>query len=656
MLRKWCVPAFFVAICFFCQRSLLAQDWQPINPEELKMAADPEHPNDAIILYHEELSDDLKSHAYVYKRIKIFTEKGREHANVEIPYDSRRFHIIDIKARTIAPDGSITPFTGKAFDTTIVKGRGLKYAAKTFTLPNVVVGSVIEWKYTMYWESFAVKEPHWIVQDDMFQKRAKFIFVPFIKSGYYIHDEHGVLDRVYSQQIGLPANTEIKTTPDEKRELELKDIPAFEHEDFSPPPDVLKWRVNFYYGTDKMAKPAEFWKEEGKYWSKDAEKFIGHSGAVAAAANQAAAGASSPEEKVHKIYSRVQKMKNLTYAIEEGSMGEFLSRMSKEKRTIDDVLSTERGYRDELVRLFVAMVRSVGVSAYLMRIADRDETFFQPKIPNPYQLTSEIAIVNLGGKDIFVDPGTPMCPFGLLAWQHSGTEGLRQLPGGGADLAKTEPPTYKDAISKRVARVTLADDGSLRGTVIVIWARGEALVQRLGGVRTDDSGRKKEMENEVREMLPNGSRVDFVSATGWEDPEAQLSATFKVEVPSFASNAGKRMLVPTGLFETNNRQPFTHGERKHPVYFNYPYYTIDDVQIVFPSRLRVENLPETQPVKTDYALYQCKRELKGNALSFSRTFAMGGIAFPREEYDGLRKFFAGVTSGDTEQVVLTATQ
>jgi len=60
-------------------------------------------------------------------------------------------------------------------------------------------------------------------------------------------------------------------------ELELSDLPAFEEEDFSPPPRVLKMRVNFYYGSSKMDKPQEFWKSEGKYWSKEADKFIGDS-------------------------------------------------------------------------------------------------------------------------------------------------------------------------------------------------------------------------------------------------------------------------------------------------------------------------------------------------------------------------------------------
>jgi hypothetical protein len=634
------------------QAALAMDDWQPINPDELTMKADPAHPADAIILYHEEINNDLTSHAYFYKRLKVFTEKGRRYANVEIPYEGD-FGIDDVKARTIAPDGTITPFDGKTFNSTIVKGHGIKYQAKTFTLPNVQVGSIIEWKYTTYWEQHAhVYAPHWTVQEDLYQKKAKFVFVPFIKPGWYIKNDRGILDQVYSQTIGLPPNVSVKSGvgQDNRMELEMTDIPAFENEPYSPPPAVMMMRVNFYYGTGKMAKPAEFWKEEGKYWNKDVEKFIGHSSAVAAAANQAISPSDTPEQKVRKIYVQVQTMKNLTYNAQD----EKLRQQSKEKRAIEDVLRENEGYRDELSRLFVAMVRAVNIPAYEMRVADRDKNFFQATIPNPYQLTSEIAIVNLGGKEIFLDPGTPSCPFGTLKWQHTGTQGLRQLPDGGADLAKTDPPTYKEAITKRVGRLTLAEDGTLRGQVAFAWAYQDALAQRLAGLGTDQAGHKKALEDEIRGMLPGTSQVELLASSGWDDPDAQLKATFKVELPGFASSTGKRLLLPAGFFETNERQPFAHGERKNPVYFSYPFYVQDDVQITVPAGLHVENLPQTPPVQTEFAFYKATRAASGNTLSFTRDFAMGGIVFDKKDYPQLKTFYAGVNAGDSEQVVLTS--
>jgi hypothetical protein len=333
---------------------------------------------------------------------------------------------------------------------------------------------------------------------------------------------------------------------------------------------------------------------------------------------------------------------------------ELLSRESREKRTVDMVLEKNEGYRDEIARLFWGMARAANLPAFVMRVADRDEYFFQQNVPNPSQLTSEIVVVTMDGKDLFLDPGTPLCPFGHLAWQHTSTQGMRQTADGGTALAATPEANYKEAISKRVGNITISEDGSAKGSIGIGWVGEEALVHRLRGLKTDAAGRKKELEDELQAMLPAGSTVQLDSAVGWEDAEKQLSATFKVTIPSYASTVGKRMLVPTNLFESRSRQPFAHGERKQPVYFNFPYYLMDETTIRFPATFQMENLPAVQPVRTDFSLYSLTNSAKGNTVTINRTYAMAGIAFHQNEYEGLRKFFGAVNAGDTQSLVLTS--
>ena len=84
----------------------------------------------------------------MYFRIKILTEEGRKYADIEIPYLRQQGNVADLHARTIKPDGTIVHFGGKAFDKSIVKARGVKYMAKTFTLPDVQIGCILEYYYT----------------------------------------------------------------------------------------------------------------------------------------------------------------------------------------------------------------------------------------------------------------------------------------------------------------------------------------------------------------------------------------------------------------------------------------------------------------------------------------------------------------------------
>ncbi len=648
-----------LVVLFSCSsyRLFALDDWQPINPEELKMTADPAQPADAIILYHEETADDMTRHRYVYERVKVLTEKGKDRANVEIEYDGSLVGISDIQARSIAPDGTITPFTGKAFNSTVLKGRSTKYLAKKFTLPNVRVGSIIEWKYTEFWDDFLFAPP-WIVQGDLFEKRAKFTFIPFQKAGHSIVDMHGdVKDHLYYLLVGLPDNTAIKSLPNGRMELELKDIPAFEEEEYAPPSNLSKMRVNFYYGSSRMVKPEQFWKDEGEYWNKEVESFAGHSAAVAAAVNQVIVPSDTPEQKARKIYAFVQKIRNLSYVSKESRLETILNRESKGKRTVDDLLHNNEGYRNELTRLFWAMARAANLTSYMMRVADRDEFFFQSTVPNVRQLTSEIAVVVLNEKEVFLDPGVPLCPFGHLSWQHNSTKGMRQYSDGSIVLAVTPVANYKDAVSKRIGQITLSDDGSARGKVGITWTGEDALVHRLRALKTDDAGRKKELEEELKALLPPGASVELDNASGWEDGEAQLMANFSIEIPSYASSTGKHLVVPTNLFQTRERHPFAHGERKQPVYFRFPFYRMDDTQITLPAAFSIESMAQDgDPIKTAYSLYKVKHSTTGNTVTISRDFAMADILFQPKEYPELRKFYNDVSARDSEPLVLSAAQ
>ena len=123
--------------------------FQPVSGEELAMKSEPLAPGaSAIILFRQVDCDDMRgSHEYDYFRIKILTEEGRKYADIEIPFVDNWSDVVNINARTIRPDGSIVNFDGKVFKKTVVKAKGYKFLAKTFTLPDVQVGSILEYYY-----------------------------------------------------------------------------------------------------------------------------------------------------------------------------------------------------------------------------------------------------------------------------------------------------------------------------------------------------------------------------------------------------------------------------------------------------------------------------------------------------------------------------
>src|SRR4029077_13325287 len=175
--------ALTLACTFFLPKAASAGvGFQPVNPEELKMTSEPLAPGaPAIILYRQGDRDDNRNTPPQdnYLRVKILTEEGRRQANVELVFAKEYENIVGLRARTIKRDGSIVDFDGKVFDKLIVKARGREYAAKTFTLPDVEVGGIIEYYYTIDFKEHYVFESHWILNEELFTRDAKFSLKPY---------------------------------------------------------------------------------------------------------------------------------------------------------------------------------------------------------------------------------------------------------------------------------------------------------------------------------------------------------------------------------------------------------------------------------------------------------------------------------------------
>jgi len=155
--RFICITAFasllLCAIAIVPRRSSAGDDWLPIPPADLALKDNPANPGaHAMILYRESAVNEKYTSTdgasvNEYLRIKIFTQEGTDQANVEIPFFKDSSDIQGVRASTIRPDGTSVNFEGKPCEKIIEKRSGEKILAKTFTLPDVQPGCIIEYKY-----------------------------------------------------------------------------------------------------------------------------------------------------------------------------------------------------------------------------------------------------------------------------------------------------------------------------------------------------------------------------------------------------------------------------------------------------------------------------------------------------------------------------
>jgi hypothetical protein len=636
-----------------------SQQWTPPTPEELSMTSQKEVPGaPAVYLFREETTDDHLHMFSIYTRLKVLTERGKEYSNVELSFAHTNggggFTVDEIQGRTIHPDGTIIPFTGKPYDKLIEKTQGVKFMAKVFTMPDVEVGSIIEYRYKLRYSDEYFSSPQWYIQSNLWTRKAHYLWLPIDLShtSRYLIDSRGRTSNNISWSTMLPTGTEVvqSSAPGGQQSLEVNahDVPPIPEEDFMPPIHSLSFRVLFYYTA--YTSGDDFWKNEGKFWAKTQDKFIGPGPAVNAAVKDLVVPTDTPEQKLRKLYAAVMKLDNTRYT-RQHSAEEEKAQGFKELRTSDDIWTRKRGSNDQLVGLFVAMTRAAGFKAYIGMVTNRDRNLFIKSYLTLAQLDDAIAIVNVNGKDQFFDPGTRFCPYGHLSWEHTYAEGIRQSDAG-FDFFRAPGESYTFSRTQRVANLTLGPQGAVTGTISMTYMGDPAIRWRQRSVEGDAASLEREIRTSVERLVPSGLELKITSIDKVDDYEQPLVANLEVK-GSLGSSTGKRVLLPGDIFEANSKPSFPDAKRDIPVYFHYPHAILDAVRIKFPETLSVESLPAGE--KTGYeksAAYTLSSESTPNSFTVRRTYVLGEIVFTPPMYTDFRAFYTKMETKDQEPVVL----
>ncbi|HEX7287747.1 MAG TPA: hypothetical protein VF532_16280 [Candidatus Angelobacter sp.] len=393
-----------------------------------------------------------------------------------------------------------------------------------------------------------------------------------------------------------------------------------------------------------------YWTDEARRQFRDVQKFLAKSSAVQEEVGRLVTANDPPETKLRKLYARSQQVRYVSF--EPVRTGKELKRENlKPNKTVDDVLTRGYAFANEINMLFLAMARAAGFKAFLVRVAARNTGEFLENVPDPSQLDAEVVEVWLGSQALFFDPATLHCPFGLLPWEESDTQGIR-LDDIRASLVRTSGSSSTDAVIERRASFKLNEDGDLQGTLEVTFVGQEALSRRLQANDQDEAGRRKILEDEAKNWLPQQATVKLTSVAGWDETETPLKAVFDVRDPAFATIVGERLLFPLAVFHPPEKKTFESSRRENPIDFNYGYEELDELKVDLPEKYQVESLPSMQGSETHFASYKISAEKDATAVKVVRRFVLNSYRFYPYQYPALREFYEFARTMDEEPAVL----
>ena len=639
-------------LCLFMVATVPAlasgDEWRPVDPAALAMKTPVvDKDADAEALFWEVRIDDSNPDELAlanYIRIKVFTERGKEsQSKVDLQYLGSS-KIKDIAARVIKPDGTIVELKkDDVFERTIVKVSGAKVKAKSFALPGLEPGSIIEYRWREVHPGGSANRLRLQFQRD----------IPIQNITYYLKPFTGM--RYQSFHMGEARFVKDK---DNFFKLSMSNMPAFREEPKMPPEDEVRAWLFLYYTADSKTEPAKYWQDMGKRFFEVTKDDMKVNDDVKNAVPGIIGDATTPEQKLRRIYDFCRtKIKNLS----DDASGMTAEEKAKIKDSKSPAATLKRGMgtSSDIDLLFAALAKAAGFDARLALSGNRDDLFFDRGLANVSFLSSSFIAVRVGEGWQFFSPAEMYTPFGMLGWREEGEEALVLDPKEPI-WVKTEISPPEKTVEKRTGKLRLLEDGTLEGDVRIEYSGHMDFEKKEYNDDDSPAQREETLRDSVKARLST-AEVSEIKIENVTDPDKPFAYAFHVRVPGYAQRTGKRLFFQPGFFERGLSPLFPTTDRRQAIYFHYPWSEWDEIEIILPPGFALDNADAPAPITPQMTQQICEQVIKisvtrdGQTLIYHRKFSFGAgehILFPVTSYPALKTLFDMINKNDAHTITL----
>jgi len=652
-------PPLSLSVALLCLLFLAAQtifaggedwkEWKPIEPAELALKSPAvEKDADAEVLFWEVKVDDSPSDELVrshYVRLKIFTERGKEsQSRVDLPFLNRT-KIKDIAARTIKPDGTIVELKKEdVFERTIIKAGGLRLKAKSFAMPGIEPGVIIEYRWR---EVSGGSGAHYMRLH--FQRD-----IPVHRATYYVKPERSTYGMRY-MPFHVPDDVRFNKEKDGYYSVTMTNLPAFREEPRMPPEDQVRSWILIYYTRAFNLSPEWYWRAIGQSIHEVLKPYTKVDDNIRKAAAEIVADAATPEQKLERIFQYCRlKIKNVSD--DAAGLSEDEMEKVKTNKSPSDTLKRGIGTSFDIDMLFASLASAAGFEARLAMTGNRGDIFFDKSFANRYFLRAMSIAVRVGDRWLFYNPSLTYMPLGMLRWQ---SEGQQALITDSADpqWARTPISAPQTSQEKRTAKLRLSEDGTLEGDVRIEYTGQMAMEHKEYNDDDEPAEREETLRNMVKARIKT-AEVSAVKIENVQDSVKPFVYEYHIRIPEYAQRTGKRLFIQPAFFQFGLGALFTASTRRYPIYFHYPWSEEDEVTIELPTGFTLDNADAPAPFHSekisDYKV-AIGFSQDQRTLIYKRSFFFGGngaIYFPAANYELLKGYFDKVYKADTHTITL----
>lgn len=519
---------------------------------------------------------------------------------------------------------------------------------KTITLPNVKVGSVIEYKYILKSENI-VKLPDFDFQYeipvDYFEYQTEipefYIYKTILTGKTPITSDSKLVSG--SQSFDNEHNqTNVLSYKQINSFYTGKDIPALVFEPFVNNIDNYKGSIQFEL--ERIRYPDEPVKDYSLTWEgvastifkdKDFGKELSQNVFLQEDVRKLVQNVESHEERLNIIFKFVQNKMN--WNDENGYYAD---------KGIVKAYADQTGNVAEINFILINMLKLAGIEVNPVLVSTIENGI--PIYPTRTGFNYIIAAAEIDGKQILLDATHKFTSPNILPLNALNWKGRLIKKDGTSKEIDLYPVLLSKEFSNTIAKVDVS--GKVEGKVRIQRTDYDAYSFRVQNAAKNQENYLEKYEAELGDLKISNYVIQN-KETNLVNPVIE---TFSFSSDNQSEIIGDKIFVNPLLFFTRSKNPFTQEKRQMSIYFGYPTQEKINLNLDIPEGYIVESMPKPVRISTeDKAItYIFNISNENNKIQISCLKEINNSIFAADEYTGLKDIFQKMLASQNEKIVL----
>jgi transglutaminase-like putative cysteine protease len=640
------LAAFLLLTCSACTSSRSTLGDEPIPDRQLRMTDYPADTNATAVILRDEGHVEVKSGGGIvferFRRVKLLSEEGYDHATVHIPYhtgkNGQRVRKIEGHTITANPDSGGVEYHPLKEKSIFREDVAADRKRVRFTLPALEPGAIVEFHYEKTSEN-PLFLPDWQFQFDE----------PVLWSEYVAEiPDYFRYVRTKTGGLSFDVKNSKRVTSAGPRAQKfrwvIKDAPALREEPFMTTLSDYRTALEFQLAAMRLPGQATT-TQVMNTWDRLARDLAGNpsfgqrlesTGNLRRQTERVLSDTASAREKMIALYDYVRE--NMTWT---GARAVFAG------HDLDAVLEAKKGNSAELAMLLTMMLREAGLQADPVLISTRSHGRVMDKYPMVDQFNDLLVRAVAGGESFLLAPTDPMRPYDLLPPEALNEKGWVMDP--------DNPRWIKLRTSRRfhrrlLVRGELTPDGGFDGTLEVIDKGYAALRSR----HALEEGEKKEFARGELFSEHGNARINEVSVSNEKQAPRPLKTKIHFAMPSYAQSASDYLYAGSFPVHLLSENPLRQPDRTFPLNLNFPRDITYTLNLKLPDGYAVKDLPKDKRFRVagGEASFSRMIDEQSGTVTMRMRHVMNRSMYPARVYDRMRSLFDEIISAQNSQIVL----